>query len=199
MKVVIIGASGTIGKAVSQELSQRHEIISVGKTSGDFQVDISNEQSIQSLFKAIGPFDALVSTTGNVHFAPFEQMNAQLYQIGLRNKLMGQVNLILHGLEFIKESGSFTLTSGILSYDPIRAGSSASMVNGALDAFVRATAIEIPKKVRINAVSPTIVLESLPQFAPYFRGFEPVSAQRVSLAYSKSVEGHQTGQIYQVR
>ena len=199
MKIIVIGASGTIGKAVVKELSSRHEIIKVGKSSGDFQCDIKDSKSIRALFTAVGPFDALVSTTGSLHFAPLAEMTNELYQIGLQDKLMGQVNLVLIGREFINPKGSFTLTSGILSYDPIAAGSSASMINGAIDSFVRAAAIELTNGLRINSVSPSVVTESMAEFAPYFRGFESVSASRVALAFSKSVEGLQTGQVYPVQ
>lgn len=198
MKVVIFGGTGIIGSAVARELSPRHEIVTVGKNNGDFQCDITNENSVRELFDKIGEFDGLVSTVGNVHFDAFENMTHGLYQIGLQDKLMSQVNLVLIGREYIKDRGSFTLTSGILAHDPIYSGTSASMVNGALESFVKASAIELPRGLRINVVSPTVVLESMPDYASYFRGFEPVPAARVALAYSKSVEGLQTGQIYRV-
>ena len=198
MKVVVFGGTGTIGGAVVQELSSRHEVIIVGKTSGNFQCDIRDSGSVTNLFKKVGKFDALVSALGVVHFDVFENMTHDLYQIGLQDKLMGQINLVLLGREFINDGGSFTLTSGVLARDPIRSGSSASMVNGALESFVRAAAIEMPRGLRINVVSPTVILEDMDKFASYFRGFEPVSTSRAALAYSKSVEGLQTGQIYQV-
>lgn len=198
MKIVVIGATGTIGNAVVHELSPRHEIIAVGKNSGDLQCDITDEKRVRELFQTVGEFDALVSTVGNVHFGAFEKMTNDLYQIGLQDKLMGQVNLVLIGREYIKDKGSFTLTSGILAYDPIYSGTSASMVNGAIEAFVHAASIEMPRSLRINVVSPTIILEAMPKYAPYFRGFEPVPVNRAALAYSKSVEGLQTGQVYRV-
>ena len=117
---------------------------------------------------------------------------------GSKDKLMGQVNLVLVGREFIADGGSFTLTSGVLTHDPIRFGSSASMVNGAIEAFVRAAAIELPRGLRINAVSPGVLLESMPGYGPFFRGHEPVPAARVALAYAKSVEGARTGQVFEV-
>jgi NAD(P)-dependent dehydrogenase (short-subunit alcohol dehydrogenase family) len=116
--------------------------------------------------------------------------------VGLNSKLMGQVNCVLIGLDYMNDLGSFTLTSGILNHDPIAAGASAAMVNGAIDGFVTSAAIEMPRGIRINAVSPTVVTEALNQYGPYFRGFEPVPVQRVAHAFSKSVEGLQTGRIY---
>ena len=198
MKIVVIGAGGTIGRAAVAELAPRHEIIQVGKTRGDYQVDITDLDNIRALFEKAGKVDAIVSTAGNVHFGPLVEMTPELFDIGLKDKLMGQVNLVLAGQQYLNDAGSLTLTSGILSEDPIRYGSSASMVNGALESFVRAAAIELPRSLRINAVSPTVIEESMESFGPYFRGFEAVPARRAALAYSRSVEGAQTGRIYKV-
>ncbi|ARG97834.1 short chain dehydrogenase [Legionella micdadei] len=198
MKIIVIGASGTIGRAVVSELQTRHEIIKAGFTSGDVRVDIRDKNSIEDMFKKIDRVDGVVLTTGKVHFDDFMEMQEQEYMVGLQDKLMGQVNTVLIGRKYLKEGGSFTLTSGILSEDPIRYGSSASMVNGALNSFVIAAAIEMPKGQRINCVSPTVITEAMDNYGDYFRGFVSVSAARVALAYSKSVEGLQTGKIYRV-
>ena len=198
MRVLVVGASGTIGRAVVAELRERHEIVSAGRESGDVRVDITDKASIRAAFEAAGPIVAVVSAAGKVKFAPFAEMTDADYRIGLADKLMGQVNLVLIGREFIADGGSFTLTTGVLDSDPIRMGSSASMVNGAVNAFVVASAIEMPRGLRINAVSPGVITEAMPDYAPFFRGFEPVPAARAALAYAKSVEGAQTGQVYRV-
>jgi hypothetical protein len=108
------------------------------------------------------------------------------------------VNLALAARDHLRDGGSITLTTGILSDQPIVAGSSASLVNGAVEAFVRAAAIELPRGLRINVVSPSVLVEAMPSYAPFFRGFEPVTAARAALAFSRSVEGAQTGQVYKV-
>jgi NAD(P)-dependent dehydrogenase (short-subunit alcohol dehydrogenase family) len=198
MRILIVGASGTIGRAVVAELGQRHDIISAGRSSGDVRVDITDKESIRTMFEKAGSVDALVSTTGKVRFAPFTDMEASDYEIGLKDKLLGQVNLVLVGRSFLSDGGSFTLTTGVLDSDPIREGTSASMVNGAINAFVMAAAIEMPRNMRINAVSPGVISEAMKDYAPFFRGFEPVPAARAALAYAKSVEGAQTGRVYRV-
>lgn len=196
MRIVVIGATGTIGKAIVEELSPRHHIISAGYKNGDIQVDITSKQSIDAMYKKLNNVDAVVLATGKVHFGALTDMEENDYEIGLADKLMGQVNVVLIGLQYINDNGSFTLTSGILNRDPIQYGSSAAMVNGALDGFVKSAAIEMPRGIRINCVSPTVISEALHNYAPYFRGYEPVSAARAALAYSKSIEGLQTGQVY---
>lgn len=198
MKIIVVGGSGTIGKAVVSALSKKHTVVTVGHSKGDVCVDITDAESIHAMYQSVGNFDALISTTGKVSFCALTEFTHDQYSYGLQNKLMGQVNLVLIGLKYISQAGSFTLTSGVLSHDPIRLGSSAAMVNGAIDAFVKSAAIEMPEQLRINAVSPTVITESMDKYADYFRGFESVSASRVALAYCKSVEGMQTGQVYRV-
>jgi len=180
------------------ELEDRHDVVSAGRTSGAVRLDITVRESIRSTFEKIGSIDAVVSAAGSVKFAPLAEMDHDDYALGLEDKLMGQVDLVLIGRDYVSEGGSFTLTSGVLDSDPIVAGSSASMVNGALNSFVRAAAIEMPRGQRINVVSPGVIQEAMDAYAPFFRGFEPVPAARAALAYAKSVEGAQTGQVYRV-
>lgn len=199
MRIIVIGGTGLIGKAVIEELNPRHEVVCVGHSSGEYTVNIEDMESIKKLYQKVGRIDAVVMTTGRVAFLSLSKMSAMDYQVGLDSKLMGQVNCVLVGLEYMNDSGSFTLTSGILNHDPIATGSSAAMVNGAIDGFVISAAIEMPRGIRINAVSPTVVTEALSTYGPYFRGYEPVPVQRVAHAYSKSIEGLQTGKIYHAR
>ena len=198
MKILLIGAHGTIGSAIDRELSPRHEIVRIGRNSGDFQVDISDSASIRQLFEQTGRFDALICAAGNVSFVPLMEMSEKDFALGLQDKLMGQVNLLLIGREFANDGASFTFTSGVISREPIRTGSSAALVNAALDGFVKAAAIELPRGLRVNSVSPTVLEEAMEHYAPYFRGFKPVAGADVALAYAKSVEGLQTGQTYNV-
>ncbi|MDF1748175.1 MAG: short chain dehydrogenase, partial [Alphaproteobacteria bacterium] len=151
MKILLVGASGTLGKAAAEELGARHEIIRASRSGSDIQIDIGDPVSIEAAYKKLGTVDAVVSAVGSVHFGDFAEMDEEKYRIGIDNKLMGQVNLVLIGRHYVSDTASFTLTTGILSKDPIRYGSSASMVNGAVDGFVRAAAIEMPAKQRINS------------------------------------------------
>jgi|SRR5579883_2569418 len=198
MKIFLVGASGTIGRAVKAELGSRHEIVSGGSKSGDVTIDITDGGSIRAAFKKLGKVDAVVSAAGRVKFAPLDQLDAAGFEVGLKDKLMGQVNLVLLGREHVADGGSFTLTSGVLDRDPVRFGASASLVNGAINSFCIAAALELPRGQRVNAVCPGVLVESMKDFGPYFRGYEPVPGARVALAYAKSVEGAQTGQVFRV-
>jgi NAD(P)-dependent dehydrogenase (short-subunit alcohol dehydrogenase family) len=197
-KIVVIGATGTLGQAVSAELKARHEIIEVGATRGQYHVDSTDPASVEKLFREIGKVDGVVTTTGKVHFGPLPEMTVEQFWVGLRDKLMGQINVVLVGQQYVNDGGSFTLTSGILTDEPIREGANATTVNLALEGFMRGAAIELPRGIRINVVSPTVLTESLGAYAPYFRGFEPVTAQRAAQAYLRSVDGAQTGRVYRV-
>jgi NAD(P)-dependent dehydrogenase (short-subunit alcohol dehydrogenase family) len=197
MRILVVGATGTLGKAVVAELGARHEIIAAGRKS-DEKVDISDIKSVRALFKRLGTLDAVICAAGDAHFGMLNTMTPELFDIALRSKVMGQVNLVLAGQEHLSDRGSITLTSGTLGRDPILAGTSVSLANGAIDAFVSAAAIELPRGLRVNAVAPTILTESVEAYGAYMRGRRPVAAADVALAFSKSVEGAQTGQIYLV-
>ncbi|KAF1044377.1 MAG: hypothetical protein GAK35_01792 [Herbaspirillum frisingense] len=198
MKIALFGASGTIGRAVVDALSARHQIIRIGSSSGYQQADATSSASIRALFERIGKVDAIISTIGKLHFGPLSEMTAEQFRVGLLDKLLGQVDLALVGQHYLNDGGSITLTSGIVSEAPIRYGANASTVNAALEGFARGAAVELPRGQRINVVSPTVVSESEAIYGPYFLGFESVPAARVALAYSRSVEGVQTGQVFKV-
>ena len=198
MKIIIIGGNGVLGSAIVKAVSPQYDVISVGREHGDIQADITDLKSIEKMYQSVGPFDALVLATGSVPFGPLTELNAMHYQRGLENKLMGQISVVLLGIQYINDAGSFTLTSGILNHDPIRQGTVAAVVNGGIEGFVKNAAIELPRNIRINAVSPTVLIESLDTFGPYFKGFKPVKADCAALSYVKSIEGAQTGQIYRV-
>ena len=195
MKIIIVGAEGDIGKTVCDELGSRHDIVRAGRTRGDVLVDIADRASVDEMYAKIGDIDAVVSTAGDVHFAPLTEYSEDTFMHGLRNKVMGQVNLVLAGMDKIADGGSFTLTSGILDRDPIRMGAGAAAANGALGGFVVGAAIELPRGQRINVVSPGLLDISVPRYGSWFPGHNPVSSKRVGLAYAKSVEGAGTGHV----
>ncbi len=196
MKVILVGAEGDIGKAACAELEPRHELIKVGRSSGDIQVDIADERSVQAMYEKTGQVDAVVSTAGDVHFGALGDMTQQDFMTGLQQKVMGQVNLVLVGLKYLADGGSFTLTSGVLDRDPIVMGANAATANGALGGFVAGAAIEMPRGLRVNVVSPGLLDVSVPRYGAWFPGHEPVCSKSVGRAYAKSVEGAATGQVF---
>ncbi|WP_284614893.1 short chain dehydrogenase [Aquabacterium humicola] len=197
-KILLIGASGTIGQAVAKNLGARHQLITAGRSSGDHRVDLTSDQGVAALLETVGKVDAIVVTAGNLHFGPLAEMTAAQFDIGLQDKLLGQVRVALQGQRWLNDGGSITLTSGVLSVEPIAAGANATAVNAALEGFAAAAAIELPRGIRINVISPTLLTESLATYGPFFPGFETVPAERVALAYQRSVEGAQTGKVYRV-
>ncbi|QPN59695.1 short chain dehydrogenase [Synechococcus sp. CBW1002] len=192
MRIVLIGAAGTIGQAVDQALAERHQLIRVSRTRGDQQVDIAQPESIRALFEAVAPFDAVVCAAGQAAFGSIADLSDDDFQLGLTSKLMGQVNLVRLGLASISDGGSFTLSSGVLGRNPVPDSCSISMVNAGLDAFTRAAALGMPRGVRINVVSPPWVRETLLAL-----GRDPtpgLSASVVAKMYVDSVESEMTGE-----
>ena len=197
-KIIVIGASGTLGKAIVEQLGLRHEVITAGRSSGQYRVTIEDPASVEALFQQTGKVDGVVVAAGDVHFGALQDMSAEQFKTGLESKLMGQVNVALAAQKHLNDGGSITLTSGSVSHNPISYGANASTVNSAVDGFVRGAAIELPRGLRINAVSPTLVDESVPVYGAYFYGMETVPVKRAALAYSRSVEGAETGKSYRV-
>ncbi|ASK61470.1 short chain dehydrogenase [Virgibacillus phasianinus] len=198
MRILIIGASGTIGKEVTKQLEHDHDIIRAGRNGVDITVDITSPDSIKNMYEIVGKVDAVVNASGGAAFSPLTELTPEINEKGIISKLKGQVNLVLLGLNHVNKNGSFTLTTGIMMDDPIPQGASAAMANGGVKAFVKSAAIEMPRGIRINSVSPNAVQESWERLHNYFPGFDAVPAKRVALAFKKSVYGAQTGQNYEV-
>lgn len=198
MKILIVGGKGTIGKKVSEYFSQNNEVIIAGRKNGDVLVDISNSESIVGMFKIIGKIDAIICTAGIAKWAPFNEMTEEDYYIGLNNKLMGQVNLIRIGRDYLNQGGSVTLTTGILADDPVPMTTAAAMVNGAIHSFVKAVVLEIEKGIRINVVAPGLVEDSAIKFKAYFPGYSAIPMNRVVNGYIRSVEGKGTGEVIRI-
>ena len=156
MKIIVIGATGTIGANVAEALSvKKHEVIRASRNS-DIKVNLDDPATIRALFERVHDVDALVSCAGNAAFKPFSQLTDADYQLGLRSKLMGQVSAARIASEYLRDGGSITLTTGVLAMHPIRGSASVSLVNAGLEGFVRAAALEMPRRLRINAVSSTV-------------------------------------------
>jgi NAD(P)-dependent dehydrogenase (short-subunit alcohol dehydrogenase family) len=196
VRIIVIGAAGAVGKCAVDELSARHEVISVGRSSGDIKADIEDVDSIRAMYRAAGKVDAVVSAVGHGHFGAVHEMSSEQFMQGIQHKVLPQVNLVLEGFDFVNDGGSFTLTSGVLNRDPIPGGSCAAAANGALDGFVLGAAVDMPRAIRINAVSPEVLEVSRQKYDGFFRGHVHVSNEAVGLAYSKAVEGCLSGRVF---
>jgi NAD(P)-dependent dehydrogenase (short-subunit alcohol dehydrogenase family) len=198
MKIIIVGATGTIGKNVSNALEGKHEIIKAGSKSGNLNVDITNHNSIEDFFSKTGSFDALVVAAGGGYIGDFKDMTEENFYMGIRSKMMGQINLVLEGKKFINAGGSFTLVSGSLAEKPVRSMSNLSVINAAVNAFAMAAAIELDNGIRINVVSPGPLKGFVDAFTHLLPGVVPVAEERVTAAYLQSIEGGETGKIFKV-
>lgn len=198
LTIVVIGANGTIGQEVVKRIhEQGHQVIEVSRTSGDFQADIQDKKSLEELFPKIGHFNAVANASGSVAFKGIGELTDEELAFSIGNKLVGQINLVRAALPYIADGGSFTLISGVLSEEPILGGVVASLVNSGVEGFVKAVAYELPRAIRINCISPTVLAESK-GYHDSFPGFIPVEGWKVARAYEKSIFGIVTGKVIKV-
>jgi NAD(P)-dependent dehydrogenase (short-subunit alcohol dehydrogenase family) len=190
MKIIVVGATGTIGAAVVRALQAQHEVIGVHRAS-DPKVDIEDQASLHALFERIGDVDAVVSCSGSAAWKPLLDLDDADFAFSLRNKLMGQVNLTRIALRRLRDAGSVTLTSGILAQKPMNGSGAVSLVNGGLEGFVRAAALEAPRGIRVNVVSPPWVSETLEKMG--MKDVAGLPASTVARAYVASIEGRYQG------
>ncbi|MEH6497731.1 MAG: short chain dehydrogenase [Pseudomonas marincola] len=194
--VILIGAKGHMGKAALSGLGQ-HKVITAGRTAEDYDlvVDITSEASIRNLYETVGEFNAVVNTVGVCEYAPFAEMTEAQWMSTVMSKMMGQINLVRIGQDYIADKGSFTLITGILNVKPIPFAIADATTSGAIDTFVKCVAFEMPRGIRINSINPTVLEEAWDVYGEMMPGFEPVSSRLVGKAFERSVDGFITGQV----
>lgn len=194
MRVLVIGATGTIGRAVVDAFrGRKHDVVEASHSKAAHKVDLADSASLRALFKEVGKVDAIISAAGAAKFAPLAKLTDEDFQFSIRNKLLGQVNVIRLGLEFVNDGGSITVTSGVLAQQPMVGSGAISLVNAGLEGFTRDAALEAPRGVRVNCVSPGWVAETLQAMGQDPSGGTP--AAKVAEAYVQSVEGRDSGKI----
>ncbi|MEY8779121.1 short chain dehydrogenase [Allomuricauda sp. XS_ASV26] len=198
MKIVIIGGYGTIGKVISEHFKQKHNVLIASRTKGDYIVDITNSTSIKKMFETVGKVDAIICIAGEAKWDDFNNLTEDDYYIGIKSKLMGQVNLVRIGKDYLNANGSITLSTGVLADDPVLKTTSAAMVNGAIHSFTKAVALEIENGIRINTVSLGLVEDAYEKYKDYFPGHLPISMKQAVSGYVRSVEGKGQGEIIRV-
>jgi NAD(P)-dependent dehydrogenase (short-subunit alcohol dehydrogenase family) len=197
MRILIVGATGTIGRAIVAALTGRHDLVLASRSTAPEQVDLADPASIRALYARVGQVDAVINASGQAAFKPLTDLTDADFTLSLTSKLMGQVNLVRYGVASVTDSGSFTITAGSLAREPAHAAAAISLVNAGLEGFTRSAALDMPRGLRINVVSPPWVAETLQAL-----GRDPatgLSAAAVAKAYVASVEGKQTGAVLDPR
>ena len=193
MRILVIGANGTIGKEIVKALASGNEVIEAGRSHGKIKVDIRDVASVRAMYKAAGKLDAVISAAGSGAWKPLTQLTDEDFATSLAYKLMGQVNVIRYGFDSLSDGGSITVTSGVLSKSPMTGSAAISLVNAGLEGFVRAAALEAPRNIRVNVISPPWVSETLKEM-----GQDPshgMPSSKVAKAYVDSVKGKKSGQV----
>jgi NAD(P)-dependent dehydrogenase (short-subunit alcohol dehydrogenase family) len=197
MRILLIGATGTIGHAIAVALGTRHDLVLASRQKAHERVDLADPTSIRSLYDRVGKVDAVISAAGLAAFKPLDALSDADFAFSLGNKLMGQVNVVRFGLDHVNDGGSFTITSGVLAQHPAPSTAAISLVNAGLEGFTRAAALEAPRGIRVNVVSPPWVTETLQAMGMPLDGGLPAAS--VARSYVESVEGSATGQVLSPR
>ena len=190
MRVIVIGATGTIGRSVVEALTPRHQVVPVSYRRCR---DLGDPSSIVEMYRTTGQVDAVISMAAAARSAPLAELTDEDFALSLRNKLMGQVNVVRLGFAWVTDGGSFTLTSGALALRPRVGSALKSLVNAGVEGFTRAAALEAPRGIRVNVVSPPLVAETLQA-----QGLDPsvgTPAAAIAQAYVQSLEGMQNGMV----
>jgi NAD(P)-dependent dehydrogenase (short-subunit alcohol dehydrogenase family) len=193
MRVLVVGATGLIGREIVQLLSAEHEVITASRKGSALSVDISDKASIESMYSRVGTIDAVICVAGTAKFAPLGALSDEDFAFSLKNKLMGQVNLVRCSVGHVSQGGSLTLTSGVLAQQPMDGSAAVSVVNAGVEAFTRSAALELRGKVRVNTVSPGWIAETLESMGRDPANGVPVAV--VAKAYKRSLGGDMTGDV----
>lgn len=196
MRILVVGGTGIIGKELIALLREEHEVIAIGKNSGDYRLNIEDKAAITKMFEDFADIDGVISTTGAAGFGPLNKLTDADFQLAVNNKLMGQVNLIREGLKYVKENGFIILTTGVASHTPFPGGAAITMASAGLEGFVKAVEVEKEKDIRINVVRPAMVTESMKLYnlkVPF-----SVSAADTARVYKSITEIDETGKMYDV-
>jgi NAD(P)-dependent dehydrogenase (short-subunit alcohol dehydrogenase family) len=195
VRIILVGGSGTIGRRLAPELMRRHEIIVAGRNSGDVRVDITSADSIEAMYRQVPGIDAVVGSAASGALDEFATLTEEQLLDNMRGKFFGQANLVLIGQRHVNPGGSFTLTSGVFADVPAKRVTGGAVVSGALHSFVLSAALELEGRYRVNVVSPTMVSDSVDEYAELFPGLSAVSMGTLVGHYVDCIEGDATGQI----
>ncbi|MEU1545815.1 short chain dehydrogenase [Nocardia sp. NPDC005745] len=196
MRIIVVGGAGTIGRRLAPALrSHGHDVVVAGRTSGDVRVDLTSHETIESMYREVGPVDGVVSIAAHGALDEFSTLTTDALCHNMRAKFFGQVDLVLTGQHHCADGASFTLTSGIFADQPWPHVTGGGVISGALHSFVLSAAIELPRRMRINVVSPTMIADSVDAFAGDFPGMRPVPMDELVDHYLRCIEGNDTGGV----
>ncbi|WP_430814777.1 short chain dehydrogenase [Carboxylicivirga sp. RSCT41] len=194
-KLVLVGSTGVIGSKVKELLEAEYEVITVNRSSGDHQLDMADAAATEKLFKKIGGFDALITTSGYGKWGSMDEHSIPDFHDGLNSKLMGQVNMVMIGRKYANPGASFAVSTGILAQHPVKGGLSLGMINAGLEAFVRGAALEM-KNMTINAISPSFAKETMELMG--MDSSAGVPAIEFAKLYKQAIEEGKSGEVYHV-
>lgn len=197
MKILVIGSTGTIGSGIYAALKDQYEVFGAHRNSREYSVDITDKRSIQNLFSKLPKLDAVINAAGEAVWKTFDALTDEDYYIGIKSKLMGQVNLVHAAQDQIQPNGCIILTTGILADYPYVDSTIPALINGALHSFVMAAAPEMKNGIRLNVVSPAAI-KGASETWELFAGHAAVSMEAVVNTYKNCLMSLSTGTVFKI-
>lgn len=190
MRILIIGASGTIGSAVAGELDDSgYVVLGASRRNARFSVDIGDGTSMRSLLERLRAVDALICTVGSGVYVPEADARMRGFDRALEPTVSGQMTLVRESLTHVREC--IVLTAGMVAQDAEDAMVATPMSDGSLERFVRAAALEFASP-RVNVVAPPLVHET----ARRLGAANGVPAGRVAKMYRRVLESDAHGEVF---
>ncbi|WP_395338144.1 short chain dehydrogenase [Ningiella sp. W23] len=192
--ILVIGASGLLGGEVVKLLSHNHHVIKSSYNDNAYPVDITDINSINTLLLKTGKVDGIICTAGMVRFVEWSKASDDDWAHGLKNKLMGQINLLRYGARYLNDGGCMVLTTGALAQHPIAGSAIVSTVNAGVEAAVKSAALELnDTNIRITAVSPGWVKETMQSMG--LDSTSGTAAKDIAIKYAQQIETGENGSI----
>lgn len=191
-KVLVIGSTGLVGSKIVELLKGKAQVIEASKSNKENPVDLSNPNSLKELFAKVGEVDSIICTAGVVNFDSWDNEDDANWDFGIANKMMGQINTIRFGKNYVKDGGSIILSTGVLAQYPMEGSCVVTTVNAAVEAAVKSAAFEL-KNIRVNAVSPGWVKETMEKYG--MDSTPGMPALEVAQYYVDLIEASNSGEI----
>lgn len=160
-KIIIIGGSKGIGKAITESLLSNHQVINVSRTPPDFQHENLSHHSCDILsdkLPSIETADGLIYCPGSINLKPFNRLSVEDFRTDFEINVIGAVKTIQAYTKALSQSdsASIVLFSTVATKLGMPFHASVATAKSAVEGLTKSVAADLAPKIRVNAIAPTI-------------------------------------------